>query len=217
MSCVKTEVVLPFAGIGPREGRQRVADLPKDEDMGAALLPLRDGLTLRVVDEYKHLGRKTPAGISRTWEIAARAAACYHHAQAPAQCVHSREGARAAAAEACAETKLVYAAGTWDLWTGAQSARLHTAMVQLLPKSAGAHREPLPERRCSDEEVLDIPTAPDLDIRVRAARARYAARVSRFGGDFLHALLWTSAAPGRIGPPPDVGGGGEAGARAEVE
>ena len=37
---------------------KRVSDLPRDEDIEAALLPLRDGLTLRIVDEIQALGQK---------------------------------------------------------------------------------------------------------------------------------------------------------------
>ena len=71
----ENEVVLPFACIGQREGHQRVADLPMDEDTGVALLLLRDWLTLRSVDEQQHYGRKTSVDVLQTRAIEARAGA----------------------------------------------------------------------------------------------------------------------------------------------
>ena len=64
-------------------------------------------------------------------------------------------------------------------------------------------------RRQSDEEVLDMLTAPDLDIRTHATRASYAARVSRFGVDIGREALalgsFTDTGGDEVGGCPEVG------------
>ena len=62
----KTEAALALAGEEQRPARQRVAERPKDEDTGAAHLHIPGSASLRVVDEYRHLG----------CQITARATAC---------------------------------------------------------------------------------------------------------------------------------------------
>ena len=197
----KTEAVLSLAGPGRRSAREWLSEQPADTD-GATKLALPDGTVLRVVDSYKHLGAKTAATATQGREITARITAAKQAMTAlRAELTNHRfsTDARKTLAEACVESRLLQAAGTWDPLPKGATKRVHAAMMRPLRQAAGAHREPIPgECRRTDADVLASLPAASLQVRLDAARARYAARASRSGSRFLRAVLRTpSAAPWR--------------------
>ena len=189
----KTEAVLQLSGLGKSAAAAVLAACPKDEVAPATLLPTGGGNHLRVVTCYRHLGVKTAAGLSQQREIMARARAANGTLATLGKLLADPKlptHARRHVAEACLETKILHGAGAWEPLTGSQARALEAATMKPLRRAAGAHREPLPgERRRTNAEVRVDLGAPPLNARLVAARARYAARASRFAPPYLRALL----------------------------
>ena len=192
----KTEVIVALAGAGAKLCRAEIESFPKDDD-GTPLLQLVPSGVLRLVETYQHLGTRASAGLSQLPEIAARVTAARQADAALHRVLADKRlpsEARSAVGEACVQTRLLYAAGTWDVLSATQFEMLHCAMMRPFRKAAGAHREPAAgEVRRSNAEVLSALQVAGLKPRLVAARARYAARASLHGSDWLLALLRSPA------------------------
>ena len=193
----KTEVLIDAAGRGSKTLRRWMADLLADDD-GCPVLPIPGGGTVRLVTDYKHLGVRASAAASQAKEVAARATATDQASAAlwrELTCKHYAVSTRAVLAGACAHSKLLLGAGTWNPFTPQQEAKLHSAMLKPLRLAAGAHQLPLPgERRRRDVDVLASMQVPSLRARLDMARLRYLLRVAQYATDFHRALLRGPAA-----------------------
>jgi len=193
----KTETIVHLCGLGTTEVQQALAHLEAaDSDERSLhpvpLLPIDETSAIRVVQEYKHLGMIAQSLKTSSRELAARcsaghaASAALYHAVFAKQSLPS--AARLQVATACVDSRVLFAAGTWNTLTLKQMAKLEAALNRPLRPIAGVRFIPgqsVPSMRALRSR-LGVASA---EAKLTAARLRYAQRASCHGPSYLRALL----------------------------
>jgi hypothetical protein len=145
----KTEFLAVVAGRGSRACRdalsEYVVQVPGGDPVPA--IPLGDGLGLRVVQQYKHLGVTAHAGASMGAEVSARCGQAAVATAALGRSCFGKSGipqaVRAHVAAACVHSRLTYMTGTWGPLSDQQFLQFAAAYCKPLGIIAGVHRPPV--------------------------------------------------------------------------
>jgi hypothetical protein len=192
----KTECLFALAGSQQQLARDWIIQHPPvaDSSGAVALLPLDKIDALRLVTEDKHVGIMATAGRTLLREVGSRcnsgnaaSAALSRHVFAKRQLPIE---VRAMVAQACVESRVLHAAGTWGPLTIGLRRRVDVALTRPLRRIA---RAGVPDEDGQfHQSNLDVRARFDVpltDAKIDAARLRYAARAATHAPDFLHALI----------------------------
>ena len=188
----KTEAVVHLVGATAAEERRRLwAGVAQGQ---VPELDLGNGLRLRLVQQYKHLGCVLASSRSFERELTHRIAAGKVAAGSLGRHLfanrHLPDTAVGCAAAACVASRVLFGAELWPRLSPKQAQRTEAALLQPLRRAATCTQtRGLPCVHLSLEEVRRRYGIPALQVRLDAAKLRCAARLSRQASPELRALV----------------------------
>jgi hypothetical protein len=196
----KSEAIVVLAGRGAIAASSLLGALPVsdggDMQLPVPVLDCGDGIMLRIVPSYKHLGGMISGSASMNVEVTFRCAAARIACGAlQRSCLGKQaidEEARVMTAVACIHTRLGYLAGTWPDLPDVQLARWCSEFCRPLRAILGLHRPPPPgyeEEATSNAAVCRHLRVPIPEMVLAAARVQFAIRVAARESSYVTDIL----------------------------